>query len=76
MALYNHAKYLAVDTGDLFDHLIEPGTPAPVSAIYRCEACGRECVAIHGQPLPGQNHHQHNPPANIQWRAIVASTHR
>ena len=73
MAIYRYAQYLSQSNHNAYDLLHKPGTPAPHSGIYRCEACGVNEVSTHGHSLPPQNHHQHNPVSPIQWRLIVAT---
>ena len=73
MAEYKYAQYLHDSTDRVFDPAFDPATPAPRSGIYRCAQCGRECVSMLGQPLPGQNHHPHIPPRPIRWRLIAAA---
>jgi hypothetical protein len=72
MALYRHAEFLTHSTDDAFDKLTEPGVAAPWPGIYRCQACGHEIAIAANHTLPSQNHHQHSPPARIQWRLIVS----
>jgi len=73
MALYKYIQFLEKSNHEAFDKLHAPGTPTPHSGIYRCEKCGKNDVSTQNHPLPPQNHHQHNPPAPIQWRLIVAT---
>lgn len=75
MAQYKHAVFLSHITDNAFDLLHHPGTPTPLSGIYRCHVCGHEAVSTRHHPLPPQNHHTHGSGAAIQWRLIVASTH-
>lgn len=72
-AYYKDPKFFQQDSNSAFDVLHRPGTPAPFSGIYRCAKCGKTDVSTLGNPLPPQNHHQHNPPAPIQWQLIVAT---
>ena len=77
MALYKHGQYLQQSQGDAFDYVHNPGVATPHSGIYRCEGCGDEIASNKGQPLPPQNHHQHNEQqGKIRWRLIVASVQR
>lgn len=72
MALYKNGNYLSQNDSQAFDELITPGHPTPNSGIYRCEGCGHEIAANKGQPMPPQNHHQHQPnQGHIRWRLIV-----
>ena len=73
MALYCYSKFLEQNNHAAFDQLHRPGSAPPYSAIYRCEKCGVKEVSTKGHPLPPQNHHQHQPPAPIVWRLIVAT---
>jgi hypothetical protein len=72
MAHYKHDNYLLHRRDPIFDHLLEPGTPAPHAGIYRCEICGHEVVAEKKHPLPSVNHHKHPAPHfDIHWRLTV-----
>jgi hypothetical protein len=72
MALYKDGHYLIPSTSTEFDALHKPGESVPHSGIYRCEGCGKEIAANLGDPLPPQNHHQHEPSkGDIRWRMIV-----
>jgi hypothetical protein len=75
MAEYKYPGFLKQITDKVFDGAHGPGSPTPLSGIYRCIKCGHEAVSTNGHPLPPQNHHQHHPPAPIAWQLIVASTH-
>lgn len=76
MALYKNASYLQQNSHANFDKEWKPGEVPPDSGIYRCRHCGDEIAANKGNPLPPQNHHQHNPPSNIRWQLIVCSVQR
>jgi hypothetical protein len=77
MALYKYAQYLAQNDDGVFDHENPPGHAAPRSGIYRCRGCGREVASNEGEPLPPQNHHQHNQSQGaIRWKLIVYADHR
>ncbi len=72
MALYKHGQFLAQSQDGAFDALHQPGTQTPHSGIYRCENCRDEVASNVNNPLPPQNHKQHNPNAGpIRWRLIV-----
>jgi hypothetical protein len=72
MALYKDGRYLSQNTSTEFDAVHKPGESVPHSGIYRCEGCGKEIAANLGDPLPPQNHHQHEPgKGDIRWRMIV-----
>jgi hypothetical protein len=74
MAQYKNPQYLSASADGKFDQIHQPGTPAPHSGIYRCEACGREVASNQSQPLPPQNHHQHSySQGAIRWRLVVAT---
>lgn len=73
MAFYKNKDYLTFSSHAAFDQLHNPGAATPYSGIYRCERCGHEDACNAGNPLPPQNHHQHSPPAPIQWRLIVGT---
>ena len=77
MALYQDINYLGKATDSAFHTEHPPGSRTPYSGIYRCWGCGREVASIESQPLPPQNHHQHNPDEGaIRWRMIVYANHR
>jgi len=72
MAIYKDAKYLLESRDDAFDKLHQPGAATPYSGIYRCENCGDEVASNAPNPLPPQNHSQHDPrKGSILWRLIV-----
>lgn len=72
MTDYKYDEYIAKSNSDEFDKLWKPGESCPHSGIYRCEACGRTAACNLGDPLPPQNHHQHDSTqGRIQWRMIV-----
>lgn len=74
MAQFKHREFLnGPYDGPAWDELRRPGTITPFSGIYRCRNCGDEIASNQGNPLPPQNHHQHNPPAPILWQLIVAT---
>lgn len=74
MALYKYGEYLGQSQDNAFDEHYQPGSPAPRSGIYRCENCGDEVASNAGDPLPPQNHRQHDPNSGpILWRMIVFS---
>jgi hypothetical protein len=74
MASYKYASYLLQNSSDAFDEIFSPGTPAPWSGIYRCQACHLEAACNANQPLPPQNIHPH--PEAIQWRLAVYAMHK
>lgn len=72
MALYKYAQYFDQSNDEAFDALHTPGTTTPHSGIYRCENCGDEVASNAGNPLPPQNHRQHDTSKGaIRWRLIV-----
>jgi hypothetical protein len=72
MAQYKYDKYLQKSDHAAYDTLHSPGVIAENSGIYRCENCGDEVAANKGNPLPPQNHTQHDPNKGaIKWRLIV-----
>lgn len=74
MAIYKYPQFLAQHQSAAFDTTHGPGTATPYSGIYRCENCGDNIAANQGQPLPPQNHRQHDPTKGaIVWRLIVAT---
>ena len=76
MALYKYQQWLQLSNDPAFDTEQGPGTQAPHSGIYRCRGCSREVASNQGQPLPPQNHHQHQPgQGSIRWLLIVYADH-
>jgi len=76
MALYKEPRYLGKSSNPAFDELHHPGEAAPLSGIYRCEGCHREVASNAGEPLPPQNHHQHDAGlGDILWRLVVFADH-
>lgn len=74
MALYKNAAFLASSSSEAFDKIYTPGTATPHSGIYRCIGCGDEIASNAGNPLPPQNHHQHNTSqGDVRWQMIVYS---
>lgn len=74
MAAYKYSQFLSVNSHDVFDKVFTPGTPAPFSGIYRCEACGNEDACNYSLPLPPENHHQHKPgQGSVRWRMVVGA---
>lgn len=76
MAYYVNSteKYLEKTTepeGSVWRKLFHPGTACPDSGIYRCFNCGDEVTSNKGDPLPPQNHRQHNSTEKIMWELIV-----
>src|SRR5689334_20447593 len=72
VAIYKYTKYLNASQDAEFDYEHQPGALTLVSGIYRCAGCNREVVSNYGQPLPPQNHHQHNDNQGaIRWYLIV-----
>jgi hypothetical protein len=74
MSLYKYSKFVQVSNHNAFDSITEPGNSTPYSGLYCCEGCGHEIAANYGNPMPPQNHHQHNTSqGSIRWRLIVAT---
>jgi hypothetical protein len=72
MAQYKYGGYLQKSDHSAYDTLHKPGATTPDSGIYKCESCGDEVASNKGNPLPPQNHKQHDPAKGlIQWRLIV-----
>ncbi|HEY0976979.1 MAG TPA: hypothetical protein VGE21_05870 [Flavobacteriales bacterium] len=72
MARYQHTSHVRMVADAIFEELHAPGTPAPHSGIYKCMGCGWEVASNNHQPLPPQNHAQHDPKeGDIRWRLIV-----
>jgi len=77
MALYNDTDVLQFSASQDFHKIHAPGQPVPHSGIYRCEGCGWEIAAKQNEPLPAQNHHQHQAWAGaIRWRMVVYAVHK
>ena len=78
MAYYKYNDHLTHNKGKAFDREYVPGETVPHSGIYRCINCGLEVTCIESEPLPPQNHHQHDTQEKpIIWKLIVATaTHR
>jgi hypothetical protein len=73
MAQYKYAKFLTQHDNPEYDKTHQPGVAAPWSGIYKCAGCGREATCNQHDPLPPQNHHQHNAlQGAIRWQLIVA----
>jgi len=74
MALYKYSQFIGPNSNEAFDQLNRPGSTTPYSGIYCCENCGHEIASNRGNPLPPQNHHQHDRTQGaIQWRLTVAT---
>ena len=72
MALYKNGDLLKHSDHAAFDAILNSGTQAENSGIYRCVGCGDEIAANKGNPLPPQNHHQHAPgQGSIRWQLLV-----
>lgn len=76
MAYYKYLDYLQEelpDQGPLYDRVFEPGVPAPVSGVYRCDMCWKSSPAIRSRPLPSfESGHVHSSPTDpIRWRLVV-----
>ncbi len=72
MAWYKYPQFLQKSDNAAYDTLHSPGDATPFSGIYRCENCGDEVASNKGNPLPPQNHKQHDPAkGKVLWRLIV-----
>lgn len=72
MALYKYSQFVVSSDHQAFDAIHGPGAKTPYSGIYRCEGCSKEIASNAGNPLPPQNHHQHNSAqGSIRWRLVV-----
>lgn len=77
MATYKYAECLEQNLSDAFDAIYRSASTAPHSGIYQCMGCGSEVASNQMQPLPSQNHHQHNQQqGDIRWRLIVYADHQ
>ncbi|EFB1645163.1 protein L, partial [Escherichia coli] len=57
--------------GSVWRYYYKPGNTCPASGIYRCTNCGDEVTCNKDDPLPPQNHRQHNVPGDIRWELVV-----
>lgn len=73
MALYKYGNLLTQSQHGAFDVAHPPGTVMVDSGIYRCTGCGDEIAANKGNPLPPQNHHQHQNGPPIRWKLLVCA---
>jgi hypothetical protein len=72
MALYQNGNELTHEVSSKFDQLHNPGSIAPFSGIYICANCRDEDACNAGDPLPPQNHRQHNPVNGaVQWKLLI-----
>jgi hypothetical protein len=71
MAYYKYPNFLHQQSGSEFDQIHLPGQLVPYSGVYSCTQCGQSVVSTKNNTLPPQNHHQHSPPAPIQWVLTV-----
>lgn len=72
MAFIMEPSYLCYDSDEkVWEELYSPGEEVEVSGIYICTVCGKEITSNEGDPFPPQNHHQHKPQKNIEWKLIV-----
>jgi hypothetical protein len=73
MPLYSNNSFFSQSTSSAFDGVHNPGVSTPYSGIYRCPGCGREATSIYGNPLPSQNHHQHQySQGSVRWQLVAA----
>lgn len=81
MAIYKYSEYLKRSGDGAFDKIRTPGTLAPHSDIYRCEACGFEASSAEGNPLPpARTCDQHHArwscnPGQVRWGLAVYAEH-
>jgi hypothetical protein len=74
VAAYKYAYFLVAVINARFDHIYPASARSAHAGIYRCEGCGREVIAPHGESLPGQDDHDHAPEhGTVRWRLIVAT---
>jgi hypothetical protein len=72
MAIYKYVGFIGKLDLTAFDQLHDPGDTTPFTGIYRCEACGHEDARNTGDPLPPEDHAQHNPNQGaVKWRLTV-----
>jgi hypothetical protein len=72
MAIYKYVGFIGKLDLTAFDQLYNPGDRTPFTGIYRCEACGHEDARNTGDPLPPEDHAQHNPNQGaVKWRLTV-----
>lgn len=72
MALYKQTDLVKKSGSEAFDKVHKPGEITPLSGIYRCTSCGDEVASNKGNPLPPQNHAQHEPKqGDIRWQLLV-----
>ncbi len=76
MVLYKYNNCFQQNNHKNFDTELSPGNIPPDSGIYRCVNCGDEIAANKGNPLPPQNHHQHNPPSPIRWKLVACAVQK
>jgi hypothetical protein len=74
MATYKDSSQLFHSDDSKFDSTYRPGTAAPYSGIYMCINCRDEDACNKGDPLPPQNHRQHQVSKGpILWRLLVCT---
>ena len=72
MAFYQDRNELSYKESPEFAPTFKPGAITPYSGIYICTNCRDEIAANQGNPLPPQNHRQHqNLLKPIEWRLLV-----
>jgi hypothetical protein len=72
VATYEDTHHVRCVQHPAFQEVYPASARTPLSGIYRCDGCGRECVSIHYRPLPPEGHHQHTPSQGpIRWRLLV-----
>ena len=81
MPNFKNGSFFNTNLAPEFDRVLTPGTPTPVSGIYRCDSYGFEAVSTAGHPLPpaelcGQ--HSSSWRCNhglVRWRLVAAAIH-
>ena len=72
MAVYQNGNELSHLVNNRFSAIHVPGAITPHSGIYMCTSCRDEIASNAGNPLPPQNHRQHDPAkGQIRWQLLV-----
>ena len=72
MALNQNGDELTHQVDARFDKKHTPGTTVPHSGIYICVNCRDEVACNAGDPLPPQNHRQHDSAKGpIRWQLLI-----
>jgi len=81
MPNYADGTYFTQRDTSTFNQVFAPGTPAPASGIYRCDACGFEASSTVGHPLPpARDCGAHGARwrcarGHVRWRLVAAAIH-